>query len=336
MPPPGSSTSTISVIVPTYHRPKALRETLAALVAVDHPREFYEIIVVDDGDDRSTAEIVDQLNAGASVRLIRGEGLGPGSARNQGAEVARNKFLIFCDDDVIVAPDHLRRHLEVQGRHGPSLCAALVRLDESVVRLFEQSAFGRYRLALQAAWADGTEPGPDGLSEVEMISACNLSLPRSLFEGLGGFDGDLPFAAEDQDLSFRAAGLGFPRLIDHRNRVRHLDTRLDFPNFCEREERGAQSYAVFARKLPDTAGRSEMARANDPASFPGEGVRARAGKRAKRILGRRRALRTLHTVVRALEWAGASDSVLRRAYTAVIGVHIARGYRRGLTRETIR
>ncbi len=285
---------------------------------------------------RATADVVELFYSETSVRLLRGEGRGPCSLTYRGAEVARNEFMLFCDDDVIVAPDHFQRHLEVRGQRGPSLCAGLVTLDEKVIRLYEQSAFGRYRLALQAAWADGTEPGPDGLSEVEMISACNLSLPRSLFEELGGFDGDLPFAAEDQDLSIRAAGLGFPRLIDHRNRVRHLDTRLDFPHFCEREERGAQSYAVFARKLPDTAGRSEMARANDPTSFPGEGVRARAGKRAKRILGRRRALRTLHTGVRALEWAGASDSVLRRAYTAVIGVHIARGYRRGLTRETVR
>ncbi len=54
MPQRGSSSPTISVIVPTYHRPDALRQTLAALAAVDSTsRESYEIIVVDDGDDSS-------------------------------------------------------------------------------------------------------------------------------------------------------------------------------------------------------------------------------------------------------------------------------------------
>ena len=39
----------ISVIIPTYNRPRQLAMCLGALEGVDFPREQFEVIVVDDG-----------------------------------------------------------------------------------------------------------------------------------------------------------------------------------------------------------------------------------------------------------------------------------------------
>jgi GT2 family glycosyltransferase len=333
---PSSSSPTISVVIPTYHRPDALRETLAALAALDYSRESYELIVVDDGADPSTGAVVDQFRDGTwAPRLLVGEGRGAATARNRGAEVARNELLLFCDDDVIVGRSHLHRHVEVQKLRGPCMCTSFSELDQRVERVLETKAFGRYWLSLEASyWAAVPKPEADGLAELDLLSARNLCLPRAGFEGLNGFDEGFPFAgAEDQDLSIRAPGVGLRKMIDYRNRVRHLETRIDFQRFCRREETGSQSYAVLARKFPDTAGRSELARLNDPASPPGEGIRARLKRLTRRTFGRAWALRPLHALVRALELLRAPDPVMRRTYAAVVGLHIAKGYREGLNRD---
>jgi glycosyltransferase involved in cell wall biosynthesis len=330
-----SSSRTVSVIVPTYHRPDALRETLAALVAVDYPRDSYELIVVDDGVDEATASIVERFSTeGWAPRLLRGEGRGAATARNRGAEAASNELLLFCDDDVIVEPAHLNRHVEVQTLCGPCMCAGFSELDDRVRHLLKTKYFGRYWLDLEDSyWDHVPEPGANGVAELRLLSARNLCLPRSSFQKLAGFDESFPYAgAEDQDLSIRGEQLGLPRLIDHRNHVRHLETRLDFPRFCQREERSAHTYAILARKFPESAGRTELATLNDPANAPGTSVGIRLKKAVKRALGGRWPLRGLHAIVRALERVRAPDPVMRRVYAGVIGVHIAKGFRDGLDR----
>src|SRR3954466_5751902 len=130
------SPADISVIVPTYRRPDALRETLAAFSTVDFPRDRYELIVVDDGRDPATAPIVKELEGGGWLpQLLPGEGRGAAAARNTGAAAAGNAVLLFCDDDVIVEPDHLHRHLEVQSLRGPCMCAGFSELDPRVERV---------------------------------------------------------------------------------------------------------------------------------------------------------------------------------------------------------
>jgi glycosyltransferase involved in cell wall biosynthesis len=309
-----------------------LAETLESLVRAEFPRDRYELIVVDDGRDASTESIVSRLgDEGWTPRLLHGEGRGAAAARNSGARSARGDFLLFCDDDVVVPSSHLRRHLHVQGTAGPCMCAGYSELDERVQQVMKKSSFGRYWLSLEASyWAAIPPPDDRGLASLELLSGRNLCLPRSKFAELGGFDESFPYAgAEDQDLSMRAAELGLPRLIDHENRVRHMETRLDFSRFCDREERGAHTYAVLARKFPETAGRSELARANDPRGA-GEGLGARAKLWIKRVLGVSPSLWLLHGLVRTLELARLPDGVMRQAYAAVIGVHIARGYRAGM------
>lgn len=83
----------LSVIVPAYNEEKNIEQCLKAL-----KREGVEIIVVYGGDDR-TPEIAKKY---ADV-VVREEGTGVSSARNQGARLAKNEIVAFVDADSIVA-----------------------------------------------------------------------------------------------------------------------------------------------------------------------------------------------------------------------------------------
>jgi glycosyltransferase involved in cell wall biosynthesis len=55
------SDPSFSIVAPTFRRPDALRKTLQAVLSVEYEPGRYEVIVVDDGDDDSTARVIDAL-----------------------------------------------------------------------------------------------------------------------------------------------------------------------------------------------------------------------------------------------------------------------------------
>ena len=97
-----------SVIIPVYNREKTIAETLESVAS----QEFrdYEVIVVDDGSDDNTLQIVKQF---AWVKLIEQPNSGPGAARNRGVAEARGKYVAFLDSDDLWFPWTLRRYHEV-------------------------------------------------------------------------------------------------------------------------------------------------------------------------------------------------------------------------------
>lgn len=97
----------LSVVVPVYNGVRLLPASLAALVASDLPRKFWELVIVDDASTDGTAELAAEY-ADTIVRLA-GRPQGPSYARNRGVEVARGEVVVFVDADVCVHTDTLRR-----------------------------------------------------------------------------------------------------------------------------------------------------------------------------------------------------------------------------------
>ena len=69
-----------------------------------------EIIVVDDGSDDGTPEMI--RHSYPDITCIVQDQRGVSAARNHGAEVARGRWLAFLDSDDEWKPDKLRRQLE--------------------------------------------------------------------------------------------------------------------------------------------------------------------------------------------------------------------------------
>ena len=89
-----------SIIIPTYNREIYLLDAVRS--AVNASPANAEIIIVNDGDDFSetTKNVLDTLNA---FTLKTVGGIGAGAARNQGAKQATGQWLLFLDDDDLIA-----------------------------------------------------------------------------------------------------------------------------------------------------------------------------------------------------------------------------------------
>ena len=88
----------ISVVIPSYNRPKSLSECLRAL-DVQEATLNYEVIVIDDGSKIPLADSINTLEFSFPLRILRQENQGPGAARNYGVHQAKGDIILFTDDD---------------------------------------------------------------------------------------------------------------------------------------------------------------------------------------------------------------------------------------------
>jgi glycosyltransferase involved in cell wall biosynthesis len=98
----------ISAVIPTYNREKTIGRAIDSALAQQFPPS--EIIIVDDGSEDGTRELVERY--GRKCRYFYQENAGVSSARNRGVCEAKCKWIAFLDSDDYWAPQHLMRMAE--------------------------------------------------------------------------------------------------------------------------------------------------------------------------------------------------------------------------------
>jgi len=96
---------TISVIVPVLNAASTLGRCVAALTRQDYPADRVEWIVVDNGSDDGSLEV---LRSVSEVRCLQEPRPGAYAARNTGVSIASGDILAFTDPDCVVDAGWLR------------------------------------------------------------------------------------------------------------------------------------------------------------------------------------------------------------------------------------
>jgi HAD superfamily hydrolase (TIGR01662 family) len=182
------------IVVPTAGR-GSLGALLAALAALDAAPPG-RVVIADDRRRAAppVAAAVPLALLGRTV-IVRSGGRGPAAARNAGWRATSAPWVVFLDDDVLVAPGW-----------GRALAADLEGLDRDVA-----GSQGRVRVPLPAGrrptdW----ERNVAGLQTGRWITA-DMALRRSALVSVEGFDERFPRAyREDADLGLRLARRGRP------------------------------------------------------------------------------------------------------------------------------
>ena len=95
----------ISVILCTYNRARLLERALCSLSRQSISPDHFEVIVVDDGSHDDTETVCKKMfNELSNLRYVSmGSNSGTSSARNLGITASVGDYLLFTDDDCIVA-----------------------------------------------------------------------------------------------------------------------------------------------------------------------------------------------------------------------------------------
>jgi glycosyltransferase involved in cell wall biosynthesis len=103
----------VSVIIPTYNRAQRLGKAIDSVLAQSH--QDFELIVVDDGSEDNTDELIGNYNS--DIVYIRQENSGAAAARNRGIEKAHYNLLAFLDSDDWFAENKLKTQIEAMNRN---------------------------------------------------------------------------------------------------------------------------------------------------------------------------------------------------------------------------
>jgi glycosyltransferase involved in cell wall biosynthesis len=228
----------VSVVVSARDAEDTIRATLDGLIGQLGAPPF-EVIVVDNGSNDGTAELVERHPLGPrTIRRRRGDG--PGIARNEGAAVARGKVLAFTDADCAPSPRWIAE--------GASAARA-ADIVQGCVLPEPGRAVGPYDRTLAVT------------SEYGMYETANLFVRREWFERAGGFtdwvhfdDGhgrrlpvpDRPFG-EDAWFAWRARRLGARTSFSREALVHHAIFSGDVRTFVAEQARLRHFPALVAR-----------------------------------------------------------------------------------------
>jgi GT2 family glycosyltransferase len=197
----------VSVVMVTFNRWDLTRQALALLAEVTEPR--FEVIVVDNASSDGTPEHLGDVAGARVLRNPRNLGFGP--ANNQGAAMAKARYLLLLNSDAWVRPGWLAPLVDVADAD-PTVAAVASKLLYPDARLQEAGSIV-WRDARVRNYGDGDLPNkPEYLFRrtVDYASAACLLVRRSAFIAVGGFDPRFaPMYCEDVDLCLAlAAGPG--------------------------------------------------------------------------------------------------------------------------------
>jgi GT2 family glycosyltransferase len=241
-----------SVVIPTFNRLADLRAVIAAVIAQTGTSPWpCTVIVVDDGSNDGTADWLDTCGPDLGLTVLHQSNSGPARARNRGVEAAEGELVLFLGDDTEPQPGWLLEHLEAHRmlEGGPDTAV----LGYTGFPPGHATPFLRWINEHGAQFGYALIDRPTDVP-FNFFYTSNVSVPRAVFERLGGFREDFPAAAwEDIELAYRATSSGMKLRYLPRARCLHHH-RIRVGSFCARQETSGRSAAIFASLHPELEG----------------------------------------------------------------------------------
>jgi glycosyltransferase involved in cell wall biosynthesis len=225
----------ISVQICSYNRKNLLEKSLRCLFDQTLPREDFEVIVVDDGSNDGTADMVESLSPPFDLIFIRQPKLGLAAGRNKGIRRARGRFILFIDDDVLADPRLLEEHLRFHETHPKAIVKGWV----NHVPFLERPTKPRWNLRDFST---------------ALFWTSNVSVEKRYLEEAGLFDEDFKeYGWEDLELGLRLSRLGL-KTYTHKKAIGFHYKReisgVDLPAMLRQAEAKGRTAFLFVQKQP--------------------------------------------------------------------------------------
>lgn len=233
----------VSVIIPTRNRRVTLQATLKSLQQQSYPQDRYEVMVVDNGSDDGTKEMVEEMAArsGGLIRYLRQDNQGPALARNRGIQETTGEIVAFTDSDCVADADWLRagaRALEQDERLGLIVGRVMPMPNQQITFLS------------RVGWRE---------KEDFIYGTANMFYRRKALEEVDGFSPffrivklykDYVLGGEDTELAWRVKNAGWKSAYAHDSLIYHEVQRLTPLQYLIVLPGQCQILPYLTRKIP--------------------------------------------------------------------------------------
>ncbi len=196
---------TVSIVIVSRHRPKALRRCLIGISQLDYAP--FEVVVIADPASCTSLRSVPQA---AFAKIIAYDAANISVARNLGINSAAGEIIAFIDDDAVPEPTWLSYLIAPFAQAETAAAGGFVR--------------GRNGISMQHQARSVDQTGQTAPVELEQGQATiliptdnrtiktegtNMAVRRSVLRELGGFDPRFRFFLDETDFNLRLAARGW-------------------------------------------------------------------------------------------------------------------------------
>lgn len=189
----GSSINTpVSIIIAARNEEHAIIHCLEAIAKQDYPTKLFELIVVNDHSSDSTElnvrKFIDK-HSGLSTHLLNATGEGKKSAISLGVKSATGTLILFTDADCTMSAGWIKSFALAFEKTNTRCISGPVKMEG---RGIFSSIQGLEFLSLI-----GSGAGSIGAHMPVMCNGANFCYEKSVFEAVGGFEGNDCFTSGD-------------------------------------------------------------------------------------------------------------------------------------------
>jgi glycosyltransferase involved in cell wall biosynthesis len=214
------NTVTVSICIPTYNRKDYLKETLDSILVQTY--KDYEIVIVDDGSNDGTEDMLKQL--GFPVTYHWQENGGDAAARNKLIELARGQYISFIDSDDLLLPDAIEKLVRIMQTEDEDVIAygSYLRIDQN------GKVYGRCKRKLYSGNITKY------LFQTVFVHSCGSMFPKKILKDSTVFDTSLKVCSDYDfwlrlSMKYRFVALPEPT-FKRRRHINNLST-ASFENY---------------------------------------------------------------------------------------------------------
>jgi glycosyltransferase involved in cell wall biosynthesis len=180
----------ISICIPTYNRAQFL--SLAVKSALNQMYNKYEILIVDDGSNDNTEEIVKSF-ASPKLRYIKKENEGRPKTRNKLIHEAKGEYILWLDDDDLLPENLLIEYSKILQKN------PAVDIVYGNMQMFDSQSGNKLQLLIPIDYSQNNEHLLSNLISGKGITFAGSLMRKKMLTENNGFDEEY-LRAQDNEL----------------------------------------------------------------------------------------------------------------------------------------
>ncbi|MCK5345321.1 MAG: glycosyltransferase, partial [Candidatus Heimdallarchaeota archaeon] len=173
-----SSTPFVSVVIPVRNSPQRIAKCLENLLNQTYPKDFFEIIVVDNGSTDETPDVIQKY----PVKYLEESSVrNPYAARNKGIQAAKGEIIAMIDANCFAYPQWLEHGIEKMRRENADL------MGGKVVFLF----LGKKKTVAEMYDSITNIRMKESIEGRKVAKGGNLFVWKRVFDSIGLFPGNV-------------------------------------------------------------------------------------------------------------------------------------------------
>lgn len=236
----------LSIIIVSYNTKEITKNCLQSIYQASW-KDPFEIIVVDNNSQDGTIDMIKEEFP--KVKLIENyDNKFFAKANNQGAKIARGKYLLLLNSDTLVYDDNLQKMIDFYEKQKSNIICIgpkILNKDKSIQSygVHKYGFIHHVLISLKLHKLPGINlvfkslpSSPKKTHEVGWVSGCCMMIPKNLYEKVGGLNENLEFYGEEPEFSYRTQKLGYKTLFYHKSEIIHLGgiSSKSIPTFQEK------------------------------------------------------------------------------------------------------